>query len=304
MKVLQCQLVGTIHTVLYIALYLLHYTDGNVGDDCEQGCGTKEECVDNLCLCDADHELSLDSDFTLTCSRVIPGHISICNNTRCNNISNCSIEDQPLALNGKCRKVKLQNIKKRCYRGELSDVVRICDYTKHQLCKSGQCICNKHYWYDPELNACDLKTNYLAKNNISEYRVKPGVYCADHNDCISGLQCSYLACACPNECKYRKKEEVCDCGSTTPAGPIAVGVIGGIIIIIFWFIKIRSTVREHFQTKKHYPVTIMMNETGVIPQSTDNPIPVCDAQVSALPHEERPPTYAEAIVDRPTRVSS
>ncbi|XP_076046030.1 uncharacterized protein LOC143028174 [Oratosquilla oratoria] len=152
----------------------------------------------------------------------------------------CQCEDSfygdYIRASNKCQQVEMRSISRYCHfvSAELELVFK-CNSSQGLECVKNKCVCESDYYFNFEMDVCEPRSEYVAINNITEYKVKPGVYCETSEDCIDGLFClENNQCACPLACFYLEDRDTCDCGEVKVAAPVTVGVFGGLLIVAFW----------------------------------------------------------------------
>ncbi|XP_042871277.1 uncharacterized protein LOC122252726 isoform X2 [Penaeus japonicus] len=203
--------------------------------DCQSA---TEECVDQVCECQDNHYIAYTSDLKVLCkqaSRCAPG----CQGNQVCFGGHCKCASRMLSINDECRTVS--DFKEEC-----SSYTALCDISSNLSCARDTCACIKSHWFNNETGSCKHKLEYLTANNITEYKVRPGVYCRTPGDCITGLNCTDFLCTCPESCEYHQDKEVCDCGDdgVSVVWPTVVGIFLGATIVFCWIGAITATFPE------------------------------------------------------------
>ncbi|XP_042876725.1 uncharacterized protein LOC122256250 [Penaeus japonicus] len=226
----------------------------------------------------------------------------------------------------------MQRLMMPCITRSFGPDPRMCDIKKRSICVDNTCVCVKGYIPNAS-GVCESKESYASYLKLNEYRVKPGEYCRENTDCIEGLVCNKFKCNCPSDCNYRQRKEVCDCGKVdTEVWPIIIGVLLGMIVIVFWIWAIRKTIIKHKEKIKHsshrtaidnddvpasHPLTPFQSSaqtetvdntaspvrrTTGTPISRDNNTPRTYSPISPTvprypvdPESDKPPSYEEVI---------
>ncbi|CAL4084189.1 unnamed protein product, partial [Meganyctiphanes norvegica] len=130
--------------------------------------------------------------------------------------------------------------------GSKENLPKVCDENENMSCENSTCKCKREFYPVESNRTCESKQSFAEANNLTSYKVMPGDYCYNDDDCITGLDCFKNVCACPYPCTYDNKTITCDCGEVSAvegaAPAILVGVLGGFVIIIFWFRMIKKTI--------------------------------------------------------------
>lgn len=253
-----------IFALLTVIMTFVIISECDVGDACSSkiSCGLYyfyHKCEDGHCICKRPDYLRYDKktvteectfspiSFGTTCS-----NYSCPSNSSCADDFTCQCHEGYVMIGDECVKANHQKVLQSCYRERNGDAF-ICDIRNYSICKSGKCVCFDKYFHNITSGNCEHQSSYMKLHNLAEYQVKPGVYCKKESHCISGLKCVNFKCSCPSDCSYDSAKEVCDCGEVppedTPVGPIALGVVLGIFIIIFWYSRIIKTI-SRLQDKK------------------------------------------------------
>nr|XP_027222303.1 leucine-rich repeat extensin-like protein 2 [Penaeus vannamei] len=212
--------------------------------DCQSGPGllTSEVCIDGFCTCSSTARLRLDEysfapecdsllhETSMNCSDSHSSALEECPpNSKCRGGEGCRCNDGFEFVGTDCIKVVYQKVLERCHfyeNGFLFSSTFLPNIT------SGKCI--------PE-------ADFLRANDLAKYIALHGEYCQSSSHCLEGLECRNYECSCPSPCTYKKDLQACDCGEfvVSSTGPIVVGILGGLLIIIFWTWRIRTTWRRH-----------------------------------------------------------
>lgn len=156
-------------------------------------------------------------------------------NAFCNTNNTCVCLDGHVFFMDECIPGKSSKALELCRKDDA--LLFFCDFHDGLVCRGGKCHCFPDFYLNYTNRKCERQSDYLEAHNMTEYRVKPGLYCRKGADCIEGLVCKDFKCACPQQCEYDEEVEVCDCGSSVSlAGPIIVGGILGLLIIGFWLV--------------------------------------------------------------------
>ncbi|XP_063604932.1 adhesive plaque matrix protein-like isoform X2 [Penaeus indicus] len=230
--------------------------------DCVSGPGTltSEVCTDDFCTCSSTAVLQLDEySFAPECDTFLYLKTAHCSNThtigvkecppnsKCLKTGRCHCNDGYEFVGSNCVKVLYQKVMEPCHIQNGSAYV--CDLNQHSFCGEKKCVCFDTYLPNIKSGRCEPEADFLRDNNLTKYVVLHGEYCKKTSHCTEGLECRNYACSCPSPCIYKKDMLACDCGeSVSSTGPLLVGILGGLIIIIFWTWTIRNTWRRH--TKK------------------------------------------------------
>ncbi|XP_042882073.1 sine oculis-binding protein homolog [Penaeus japonicus] len=228
-----------------------------------------EFCRNGFCTCSKNSRLELNKYSlnhgcnnlfhvnTLLCSSRIlrkPGNCPA--NMKCN-ITGCFCDDGLLLVDSTCKKVIYQKVLEPCKIKD--DEAYACDLNQHSFCGAKKCVCFDTFLPNKTSGECEPEEHFLRATNSRKYQVLPGEYCKTSSHCIEGLECRDYACTCPSSCIYKKEMQVCDCGKTeTSIAPILVGVGGGLVIVVFWYLHIKKTYKRFKKkqaTRIHVPAS-------------------------------------------------
>ncbi|CAL4076276.1 unnamed protein product, partial [Meganyctiphanes norvegica] len=157
----------------------------------------------------------------------------------------CRCDEGYMMVEGWCKQAK--RVKTMEYCGVKEEILHLCDYEENKFCDNNLCICFENYYTSYDIGSCRPKSEYIGEGNVVGYKVKPGIYCYDDDDCLDGLHCIHHTCDCPKDpvnCTYVESIESCDCGELENqnfVGPLLVGLLGGSIIIAFWVFTTKKT---------------------------------------------------------------
>ncbi|XP_063598930.1 uncharacterized protein LOC134775371 [Penaeus indicus] len=243
-------------TVLIFAAVFISITNGKIPTKCNNtaDCRVEEICMDSLCQCP---QVVYSKRLYTVCSPIYGMDICIFDiycgsNSKCIN-RRCMCDEGYYWVGSSCRKVQVQPVKGPCRKTSWerwsSQAILLCDDSKHSVCIKDICVCEEDYVPTSD-GLCMPQELYMKNNSLSEYRVKPGEYCRESENCIEGLECEDFKCKCPSNCFYDQRKEVCDCGKVeAEMGPVFLGIFLGVLIIIFWCRRIKKTIRKHKEKK-------------------------------------------------------
>ncbi|CAL4121633.1 unnamed protein product, partial [Meganyctiphanes norvegica] len=247
------------HFILFCILFNTMYALYGMPCSRDYHCkGSNEECIAGRCGCQSHTRVHWGFDLKVECD---DWNVDKCKNDRdcgtfmsiriCNKNGICECPPGFIWISLQCYKTDKPNATsflKDCDHDPKDmfddDIIKlICHPEDNVFCSAGKCICYPGFYGDPETKRCRPKSEYIQDKNLSQYKVKPGMFCHSGADCIEGLKCNENFCRCPGGCVYKSSIESCDCGDYYDSDeywdqsylwPSIVGTFLGLIITCGW----------------------------------------------------------------------